>query len=60
MSVHYASRDTTVEKKCANPDCPEHKIVKELAAFQELGAAFLYNDDDVYCRECCEEMVNIF
>jgi hypothetical protein len=50
MSV-YAPRDTMVEKKCVNPDCPEHNVVKELAAFQELGAAFLYNDDDVYCRE---------
>lgn len=58
MSVYYA-RDTTVEKKCVKPDCSEHNVVKELAAFQELGAAFLYNDDDVYCRECGEEMVNV-
>ncbi len=59
MSVYYAPRDTTLERKCVNPDCPEHNVVKELAAFQELGAAFLYNDDDVYCRECGEEMVNV-
>ncbi len=59
MSVYYATRDTTVEKKCENPDCPERNVVKELPAFQELGAAFLYNDDDVYCRGCGEEMVNV-
>jgi hypothetical protein len=59
MSVYHAARDTTVERQCGNPDCPECNVVKELSAFQELGAVFLCNDDDVYCRECGEEMVNV-
>lgn len=60
MSVYSGSRNTTVEKKCINPECCEYGVVKELPAFEELGAAFLHNDDDVYCRECDDEMVSVY
>jgi len=60
VSVYSSTRNTVIEKKCENHDCCEYGVVQELAAFQELGAALLRRDDDVYCRACREEMVDAF
>jgi hypothetical protein len=50
---------TVVEMKCANPDCCQHDVTKELTAFHELGRVFLRNDDDWFCRECGKEMSDL-
>jgi hypothetical protein len=59
VSVYSALRNTTVEKKCDNSNCCEYRVVKDLSAFQELGATLLRKENDVYCRECGQEMVNV-
>jgi hypothetical protein len=55
-----ADRKSIVEKTCTNPSCCEHGLVQELPAFAERGRLFLYDDDDVLCHECGEEMRDLF
>ena len=59
MSSYYIPRGRgVVEKKCPNTDCCEHDMVHELPAFEEFGRLFLCREDEMYCRECGEEMVD--
>lgn len=58
--LYRADRKSVVEKTCTNPSCCEHDFVQELPAFAEFGRLFLYDDDDVFCRECGQEMSDPF
>ena len=59
MSLYIPRGRQVVEKKCPEPDCPEHDITQELPAFESFGRLFLCRDDDVYCRECGTEMIDV-
>jgi hypothetical protein len=47
-----------VEKRCPNRDCCEYNIMLELPAWEEFGRLFLNREDEAYCRECGEEMID--
>lgn len=58
--LYRAGPRSVVEMICTNPACPEHDFVQELPAFAEFGRLFLYDDDDVLCRECGQAMSDPF
>ncbi|HEY3944414.1 MAG TPA: hypothetical protein VGL78_04235 [Solirubrobacteraceae bacterium] len=49
----------TIEKQCPNASCSQHHITQDLTAFEEYGRLFLREDDDIYCRECGTEMIDV-
>jgi len=59
MRLYSDERNTTIEVRCENTDCCEHNVIQELAAHQELGRAFLRDDDDIFCRGCGQEMTSV-
>lgn len=60
MSLYMHKDRRTVEKKCPDPDCPEHGIPQELLVFEEFGRLFLCRDEDIYCAECGTEMTDVW
>ena len=58
MSLYTTQDRPVVEKTCTTPGCPENGVIRELAAFAELGRMFLHDDNDVICRKCGEEMTD--
>lgn len=60
MSLYVSRRWPVVEKKCSNRACAECGITQELAAFEEFGRLFLVDEDDLRCRECGEEMSDVY
>jgi hypothetical protein len=49
----------TLEFRCDNPECKNYQQTWEAAAVWELGATFLVNDDDAFCKECGKEGTDI-
>jgi hypothetical protein len=58
MRTHAPADWPVVEKVCANPLCCEQGVVQELPAYEQFGRLFLHNDDQVFCRECGQEMTD--
>jgi hypothetical protein len=59
MRLHAARDWPVIEQTCVNPLCCEHGVVQELPAFEEFGRLFLHDDQDIFCRECGEEMGDV-
>ncbi len=58
MSTYLSRGQEVVEKKCPNEGCCEFDVVQELPAWAETGRLFLYREDELYCRECGQEMID--
>lgn len=58
MSTYPPTARAVVEKKCANEECSEFDVMQELPAWEETGRLFLHREDELYCRECGEGMID--